>query len=404
MEIKIKKNIYDINLNDLIVIANRVNNEKRNFLFVSKILGKHIEVKPDICKAMGYILASLICRENRNTKEIIDSFKNKNNLKDLLNISYECEEKITVLGFAETATGLGMSVASAIEDSFYLTTTRENIIDINSMIKFEEEHSHATTHKCYLENLDRLISSERIILVDDEITTGKSMLNIIKELKEVTGINKYSILSILDWRGKEYLDLYEKFKEENKVEIEVLSLISGCIKNEDKTIYYDEIKVNKLEEKIKINDLTGELERKTYKTKKDINESYLSDTGRFGTTYEKIKSLEEKCERIAKKINGKIGENKKVLVLGHGENIYIPSRIASYLDGDIKFKSTTRSPIYCSDEEGYPIIEKHSFTDRGVEYYFYNRSKIEEKFDYVVLLVETDLDIKLTDNIIIFKI
>ena len=404
MEIKIEKNIYDIDLNDLIVMANRANNEKRNFLFVSKILGKHIEVKPNVCKAMGYILASLICGENSNTKDIIDSFKNKNNLKGLLNISYECEEKITVLGFAETATGLGMSVASAIKNSFYLTTTRENIIDINSIFNFEEEHSHATTHKCYLENLDRLISSERIILVDDEITTGKSMLNIIRELKKVTGVNKYSILSVLDWRGKEYLDLYENFKKENKVEIEVLSLISGSIKNSDKTIYYDEIKTNKLEEKIEINDLTGQLERKIYKIKENISESYLSDTGRFGTSYEKIRSLEEKCERIAKEINKKIGEDKKVLVLGHGENIYIPSRIASYLDGDIKFKSTTRSPIYCSDKEGYPIIEKHSFLDRGVEYYFYNKSKIEEEFDYVVLLVETELGIKLTDNTIIFKI
>ena len=404
MEIKVEKNIYDMDLNDLIVMASRANNPKRNFLFVSKILGKHIEVKPDVCKAMGYILASLICRENSNTKDIVDSFKDKKSLKNLLKTEYECEEKIAVLGFAETATGLGMSVASAIKDSFYLTTTRENIVDMKSILKFEEEHSHATTHKCYLENLDRLISSEKIVLVDDEITTGKSMLNIIRELKKVTGINKYSILSVLDWRVKEYLDLYEKFKKENKVEIEVLSLISGSIENSDKTIYYDESKVNKLEEKIKINDLTGELERKTYKVEENISESYLADTGRFGTSYEKINSLEEKCERIAKKINIKIGEDKKVLVLGHGENIYIPSRIASCLKGDIKFKSTTRSPIYCSDKEGYPIAEKHSFTDRGTEYYFYNKSKIEKEFDCVILLVETDLDIKLTDNIIIFKI
>ena len=46
--------------------------------------------------------------------------------------------------------------------------------------------------------------------------------------------------------------------------------------------------------------------------------------------------------------------NEKILVLGHGENIYIPCRIASYIKGDVNFKSTTRSPIYCDDVDGYP--------------------------------------------------
>ncbi|WP_297438119.1 TRSP domain-containing protein, partial [uncultured Clostridium sp.] len=95
---------------------------------------------------------------------------------------------------------------------------------------------------------------------------------------------------------------------------------------------------------------------------------------------------------------------KKVLVLGHGENIYIPSRVASYIKGDVKFKTTTRSPIYCKEEDGYPIKEKHAFYDRGVKYYFYNKAEIESIYDKVVFLTETDLNIKLTDNIEIFKL
>ena len=96
-------------------------------------------------------------------------------------------------------------------------------------------------------------------------------------------------------------------------------------------------------------------------------------------------------------------DNKKILVLGHGENIYIPSRIASYLKGDVYFKSTTRSPIYCSNEKGYLINEKNVFYHNGVKYYFYNKSRIEEVYDKVILITEDDLDIKLTNNLIIVK-
>ena len=96
MDIKVKENRYNINLDDLIVLGKRINNSKRNFLFISKVLGKHIEVKPNICKEIGVKLASLIYGQDNDK------------------IPYEDKEKICVLGFAETATGLGMAVAIAI--------------------------------------------------------------------------------------------------------------------------------------------------------------------------------------------------------------------------------------------------------------------------------------------------
>ncbi|WP_297520754.1 phosphoribosyltransferase domain-containing protein [uncultured Clostridium sp.] len=404
MDIQIKENKYDIDLKDLIVMASRANNEKRNFLFVSKILGKHIEVSPDICRIIGYMLATLTCEKNAYTQEIIEAFKKQNDsYKEYFKTEYICKDRIAVLGFAETATGLGMAVASAIKDSVYLTTTRENIEDMKSILKFEEEHSHATTHKCYLEELSILKSKDRIILVDDEITTGKSMLNIIEELKVVTGINKYTILSVLDWRNEEYLEMYKQFKLEKNVDIDVLSLISGSIKNSDNIVYYDKDE-STINERIEVIDISGDFNKKSHDTLEGKKENYLKDTGRFGVAYEDIVSIEENSRKAAKKIKKIIGEYKKVLILGHGENIYIPSRIASYMGGNVKFKTTTRSPIYCKDEEGYPILEKHSFDDRGVKYYFYNKSSIEKEYDKVVLIIETDLDIKLTNNIAIFRI
>ena len=395
MKINIRENVYDLNLDDLVSIGYRDNNSKRNFLFISKVLGKHIEVKPDICKVTGFLLASTILGVTKETRMLINYIKDNNkeiNVNEVMNLAYRTNEKLVVLGFAETATGLGMAVASAIENSYYITTTREDIKGIKSFLKFEEEHSHATTHKCFPEDIYKLREADRIILVDDEITTGKSMLNIIKELKKTTGVRKYEILTILDWRNLENRNLYKDFIRKNKVEIEVRALISGDIEIEDNNVYCNENE-SLLSEKMNANSLNI-LSRKG---------QYLKFTGRFGAYFDDIKESEEECIRAANKIQEIIGDNKKILVLGHGENIYIPSRIASYLKGDVYFKSTTRSPIYCSNEKGYYINEKSVFYHNGVKYYFYNKSRIEEVYDKVILITEDDLDIKLTNNLIIVK-
>ena len=395
MKINIRENVYDLNLDDLVSIGYRDNNSKRNFLFISKVLGKHIEVKPDICKVIGFLLASTILGVTKETSMLINYIKDNNkeiNVNEAMNLAYRTNEKLVVLGFAETATGLGMAVASAIENSYYITTTREDVKGIKSFLKFEEEHSHATTHKCFPEDIYKLREADRIILVDDEITTGKSMLNIIKELKKTTGVKKYEILTILDWRNLENRNLYKDFIRKNKVEIEVRALISGDIEIEDNNVYCNENE-SLLSQKMNVNSLNI-LSRKG---------QYLKFTGRFGAYFDDIKESEEECIRAANKIQEIIGDNKKILVLGHGENIYIPSRIASYLKGDVYFKSTTRSPIYCSNEKGYLIKEKNVFYHNGVKYYFYNKSRIEEVYDKVILITEDDLDIKLTNNLIIVK-
>lgn len=383
VDINIRENKYNLNLNNLIIMGKRINNNKRNFLFISKVLGKHIEAKPKVCKEIGLKLARLIFDKEEK--------------------SYKNNEKVCVIGFAETATGLGMAVASYIKNCYYITTTRECIIELKSIFKFEEEHSHATTHKCFPLDKDNLVNSEKIILVDDEITTGKSMINIIKELKKVTNAKNFIILSILDWRNEEYRKAYDELVNEENINLEVLSLISGDIKVKDTTTYIDtnDEVINDTADVLNYN----VLDRINLKTsyEKEV-ESYLLYTGRFGVEFNEIEELEIKCKDIANRLQSLIESNEKILVLGHGENIYIPCRIASYIKGDVYFKSTTRSPIYCEDVDGYPIKEKHVFYHKGVKYYFYNKSEIEKKYDKVILITEDDLNIKLTNNIIIVRV
>ena len=396
VKINITKNIYGIDIEDLVSVGYRNNNNKRNFLFISKVLGKHIEVRPNMCKVIGLLLASTIFEQNEETSIFLDYLKNQKDyeikVKDAMKLVYKTNEKIAALGFAETATALGMAVASAIENSYYITTTREDIKDIKPLFNFEEEHSHATTHRCFPKEPNKIKKADRIIIVDDEITTGNSMLNIIRELIKSTNIKKYTVLSILDLRNIEYRKIYKKFIEKNNIEIEVKSLISGEIVIEDNKVYCDN-KESIINETYPVTTLNLMSRRG----------KYLEFTGRCGVSFKDILKLEDECREVANIIKERLGKYEKILVLGHGENIYIPSRIASYLSGDVYFKSTTRSPIHCLEEEGYLINEKNIFLNNGDKYYLYNKSSMEKNYDIIVLIAEDDLNIKLTKNLLIVK-
>lgn len=405
MKINIEKNDLNFNLDSLLTLGYRANNEKRNFLFISKCLGKHLMIKPEVCRLIGYALAYQVYKPTN-----FDITK----IKDLIEYPYssmseECDkiyknkiitnESTLVLGFAETATGLGMAVASAIKDSYYITTTREPIIDMKSCFDFEETHSHATSHQCFLKDLSKL-DSDRIILVDDEITTGNTMLNLIESLETnlPSKKRKYIVLSILDWRNVAQIQKFEDFKKEKGIDIEVKSLISGSIECNDSRLFIENSE-NKIDDTITTNYLNA-FNRITHNTSKG-NVQYLDCTGRFGVSENDIENIENIANTIYSQL--KDFDDKKILVLGHGENIYIPARIATKFK-NVEFKTTSRSPIYISDENNYPIKEKHYFNDGDVKYFFYDKSFIEKYYDVVILFTETDLNIKLCENQVTYKL
>lgn len=396
MEINIKRNDYDLNLKDLIYVGKRVNNSKRNFLFISKLLGKHIAVRPNICKAAGRLLLSKVY-SGIDIKMLCDYVSDTDNVSDE-NISIEIskeldpQKKIFVVGFAETATGLGMSVAAPLKNSYYQTTTREPLVGVNKLFSFKEEHSHATNHDFYSINDIDINDYDEIYLVDDEITTGKSMLNIIVQLSKVSSIKKFSIFSILDWRSEENIKCYNKIEEEYGVTINVYSLISGDVTYDDNTVYTDKIEVTSIDSAKDFVVAPNVFEKVSLDTKYG-KKSYIKNSGRFGVSQEKISLLEEKCREIAKSLN--ISKNSRVLVLGHGEEIYIPSRIASYIDADVYFRTTTRSPIYC---DGRIICDKTAFEYNGVTYFLYNKFEMEQDYDKVIFVSESDVLRQFTSN------
>ncbi len=151
--------MQDISLPSFIQIAARLNNNKRPYLLVNTLQAKHVPVKPCVALNMFTALGNIIRSKYPNSR--------------------------LVIGFAETATAIGFEVARCLGNNCaYLTTTREPFISDADCICFKEEHSHAVEQKLYVKNFDKLLAdTEEVILVDDEISTGKTLLNIIQELR-----------------------------------------------------------------------------------------------------------------------------------------------------------------------------------------------------------------------------
>ena len=400
MNIEIYNNKFNFKLNQLVEIGKRSNNSKRNFLFISKLLGKHICVRPDTCKAAGHLLASMKFPELYSS-DIINYLKGEEfNISSVLNKTTEPANKILVIGFAETATGLGMAVASKLKGCIYQTTTREPITGLENILNFEEEHSHATTHKIYSILDYNFNDFDEIILVDDEITTGNSMLNLIKEISEMCNVKHFNVLTILDWRSEAQINKYKDFCTKENLVINVYSVLSGNIENKDQTVYQDETEVKVLNKTVTPQEMESDFAKVDIETENGVI-SYLKNSGRFGVKQHHIENIERHAMDYANQINNMISPDCRVLVLGHGENIYIPSRIASYINAKVEFRTTTRSPILC---DGKIINSKNVFFDNGVKYFFYNKEDIESMYDFVFLIAETPFNIELANNMVILEV
>ena len=163
-----------------------------------------------------------VIQTNTGVKDAWDSIKNTPIL---------LPTPTTFIGFAETATALGHSVFSTFANhAKYIHTTREQINELTSVIDFEEEHSHATKHRVYALDTDSLNDENEVVLVDDEITTGKTALNIIRTIKSKYPLKKvFSVVSILDWRTAEHRDKYRQLEKELDIKIHTVSLIDGVV-------------------------------------------------------------------------------------------------------------------------------------------------------------------------------
>lgn len=269
------------------------------------------------------------------------------------NIIPKSDEATLYIGFAEAAVGLGQGVFEkncSNKDSFYIHSTRF-YTSIKPLLIFEEVHSHARSHILYKPYHDSWLENiTRIVLIDDEISTGKTAKNIISKLKPIfPNVSKYILTSIVD------------FSDNNS--IESLSLCKSKFT----------FKKNKFFIK---NDIISQTDNRT-----KLDSIIPYNFGRYG-----IKKLNFDFEQMLD-INALL--DKKVLVLGTAEFIYPPYLLAKYLEekgSNVFCQSTTRSPINIDGDISSILTFKDNYHE-SIDNFLYN--VIDRDYDVIIICYET---------------
>ncbi|MFJ7370742.1 phosphoribosyltransferase family protein [Lysinibacillus sp. NPDC098008] len=386
IDIAISHNPYNFALTDLFKMAARIN-KKRQFLFVSTVLGKHLAVRPQVPLLTGSLLAlmyhqHLTGQQADATPNVVAALKEGTRLENRMDGYVKLDETTLFIGFAETATALGHAVFNTFQsNAIYIHTTREVLPDLEPFVTFEEEHSHATSHRIYTEQPEAFMQAQRIVLIDDELTTGNTVINIIDTLrKKFPSVKHYAVLAILDWRSEQQQMVFQQLEQQWGITIDFLAIMCGhfsCNGTPALTKRQPEIATDMAQE-ITLLPIQQTMEQKLYRSIAEnglVNQQpYLAATGRFMLTSEQHFQQKEALQAIGQQLTS-LRTGGPALVIGTGEFMYIPMQIATYLGEDVYVQSTTRSPIYCTGEDSYTITEKLAFDsleNNGVTNYLYN--------------------------------
>lgn len=342
IEIELQRGVLSLQPNDnshwkwqdLLGFAERIN-PKRAFLFVSKVLGRHIPVSPHIMRHAFTDLAKLV--------------------------PGDLPEPVLVIGMAETAVGLGAGVHQVLQqrypEAIYVTTTRHPVHGAPLLARFLEEHSHAQDQLLYgspdAELQQQILSSKSIVLVDDEASTGKTFVNLIHALQQA-GLNQISHVvtaTLADWSsGIHIADL----------NCQSVALMTGKWQWRD------------AEHPIQIN-----------MPKVDIV-AFGAFTTLAQPTWGRLPIQDSGAHiRLA------VQPDERILVLGSGEYVWSSFLLAEYLQqqgADVKFSAITRSPIAV----GHAIQSALAFSDNyglGIQNFVYNINP--QDYDRVLITVET---------------
>lgn len=186
-------------------------NPKRAQLLVSRVLGKHIPTDPRLVRAAGLLLGGLVAdalagRPSRALpvgllhRAVAGDRAAASSLHAAALRAVAGPADALVLGFAETATALGHCVAEGLGGAGYLHSTRRPVPGIAAAGGFAEEHSHATEHLLLPRDPGLLRDGRPLVLVDDELSTGRTVLNTITALHRLAPRERYVVAALVDVR------------------------------------------------------------------------------------------------------------------------------------------------------------------------------------------------------------
>lgn len=339
---------------ELVAVAKRENNNKRKYLVVNRKQGKHIPVSPGEALAMFHALADVLKKEYG-------------------------DEMLLLIGFAETATAIGACAAVDLH-SYYMQTTREAIPGVEYLY-FSESHSHATEQKLVKDDIDNIIDRvDRIVFIEDEVTTGNTILSIITIMEKVYKRNiSFSVASLLNGMNAEaeqkYLDR---------------GIRLHCLVKTDHASY---------------------TERAEQYAGNGIYEAALTAGGKweqgepvqelFPSCYINARRLHraddyrEACKHMSDEVLSGFALNsgKRYLVLGTEEFMFPGLILAEEIEKKgcpVRFHATTRSPIAVSGEPEYPLQTRYELVSMYEEE---RRTFLYDLAEYDEVIIVCDSDI-----------
>ncbi|MET9353470.1 phosphoribosyltransferase [Streptomyces sp. NPDC006617] len=358
-------------------------NPKRAHLLVSNVLGKHVPQSPSVVYGHGVALGRRV--------------------RDLLGA--EEAARAVVLGYAETATGLGHSVADGLGTAPYLHSTRRPVAGVARAGGFEESHSHATSHLLLPEDPALLAGDGPLVLVDDEFSTGNTVLNTVRALHERYPRKRYVVVALVDMRSPADAGRLDDFAREIGARVDLVTTASGTVRlppgvleKGQELVARHEATATQPTGPAPAAPPSGSVERVRLRWPHDV-----PDGGRHGFTAAHRDRLEAALPAMAARIAEALPAGaRRVLVLGFEELMYAPLRLAHALeqsvggDVDVRYSTTTRSPVLAVDDPGYAIRTRLVFpahddpADGPGERYAYNVAG--GGFDAVVAVVDSAAD------------
>ena len=375
-------------LEDLLGFAQRIN-PKRAFLFVSKVLGRHIPVAPNIMRSAFTDLANLV--------------------------PSDLPQPILVIGMAETAVGLSAGVHQALQTRYpqalLLNSTRHAQHGESSdpkgtdslLTTFCEDHSHASQHLIYPSKdsvtQSQLLASKTLIMVDDEASTGNTCVNVVTALREagLTQLEQVHLTTLVDWSlDQEKSNPQSDAKPARMadrlagIEFHRHHLLSGAWQWTDAP-NPEPITMPSVDTTAAGSQALGHTGNWGRFPTLDSTEGFTNYLSSFQTAFTHFKGRE----------NFDVTQlPKKILVLGSNEFVWLPFLLAEWIETESKqlnsdmnpivnFSALTRSPIAL----GGAITTMLRFSDNyglGMTNFVYNVEPIN--WDLIVLCVETSAD------------
>ncbi|WP_055695833.1 phosphoribosyltransferase [Streptomyces prasinopilosus] len=378
----------DDRLTGLLGLALR-RNPKRAHLLVSHVLGKHVPQSPAVVYGHGVALGRRV--------------------RDLLG---EQAHRAVVLGYAETATGLGHAVADGLGTAPCLHSTRRPVPGVATAGGFEESHSHATSHLLLPEDPSLLAGDGPLVLVDDEFSTGNTVLNTIRDLHARHPRRRYVVVALVDMRSPADAGRLDGFARGIGARIDLVTTASGTVRLPEGVLEKGQELVARYESAAGAGRPARGVPRPDGgPVRVDLRwPSGLPDGGRHGFTPAHRARLERALPGMAARLEQALPAGaRRVLVLGFEELMYAPLRLAHALERrlertpaareagtEVRFSTTTRSPVLAVDDPGYAIRTRLVFpahddpADGPGERYAYNVAGAG--FDAVAVVVDSAAD------------